>query len=127
MRRGRAIFVEGDLDAGDTRRPPDLVNQRFRRMAVLPAVRSEQDDTIAFAAIVVAKVPRPVFVETDDGFDPAGPIEIGPLVGKAQMRLDDLFADGFEIKHAGIAGQIVAHPLPAIELMPGSGSAWTVQ
>ena len=112
----RAVFVEGDLHAGDARHGFDLVDQRRRRMAVARPVRSEQHDAVAFAAIVVEKIPLAPLVEPDHGVDPARAIEIGPLVGKTQMRLDNGFADGFEIEHAGIAGKILPHPFTAPRL-----------
>ena len=32
------------------------------------------------------------------------------MIGEAQMHLDNSAADGFEVKHAGIAGKMRAHP-----------------
>src|SRR5580692_9951795 len=115
----RAVFVEGDLHAGDAGYALDRVNQRLRRMPVAAAVRSEQHDAVTFAAVVVVKIPVVVFIEADQRIDPAGTVEIGPLVGEAQMRLDDGAADGFEIEHAGKAGEMFLRPGAATALNLG--------
>src|ERR1700730_15880432 len=117
----RAVLVESDLHAGDAGRALDRVNQRQRRMPVAAAVRSEQHDAVTLAAVVVVKIPLAVFIKPDQRIDPAGAIEIGPLVGAAQMRLDDRAADGFEIEHAGVTGEIFLRPGAAAGLDIGVG------
>src|SRR5579862_3668255 len=116
-----AILMEADLHAGDTGRALDLVDERLRRMPVTAAVRAEQHDAVTLAAVVVVKNPVAILVEPDQRLDPAGTVEIGPLVGEAQMRLDDGAADGFEIEHAGIAGEIFLRPGAASRLYVGVG------
>src|SRR5580692_10390554 len=109
----RAVLMEGDLHAGDAGRALDRIDQRLRRMTVAAAVRSEQHDAVTLAAVVVVKIPVAILIEADQRVDPAGAVEIGPLVGEAQMRLDDRAADGFDIEHAGIAGEIFLDPSAA--------------
>src|SRR5580704_6204272 len=79
-------------------------------MPVAAAIRSEQHDAVTLAAVVVVKIPVVVFIKADQRIDPAGTVEIGPLVGEAQMRLDDGAADGLEIEHASKAGEMFLRP-----------------
>src|ERR1700730_7805539 len=85
-------------------------------MPVAASIRSEQHDAVTLAAVVVVEIPVAILIESDQRTDPAGTVQIGPLVGEAQMRLDDGAADGFEIEHAGIAGEIFSHPATATGL-----------
>src|ERR1700722_2575601 len=88
-------------------------------MAKAPAVGAEQNNAIAFAAIVVAEIPILALIEADYRIDPTRTIKVGPLVGEAQMRLDDPFSDRFEIEHAGITGKIFFDPGAAIRFDAG--------
>src|SRR5580693_878600 len=115
----RAVLVKSDLDAGHSRYRFDVVDQRRRRMPIAAPVRSEQHDAITLAAIVVGKIPFLPLVKCDYRVDPTRAVEIGPLVGKPQMRLDDGRADGFEIEHAAIARKISPHPFAATLFDPG--------
>src|ERR1700730_703217 len=85
-------------------------------MPVAAAVWSATHNAITLAAIVVGKGPLPRLAETDPHVDPAAATEIRPLVGEAQMRLDDGAADRLQIEHAGIAGEIFSHPCAAARL-----------
>ena len=126
-RAGREGLVEGDLHAGHTRIALDLVDQGRRRMAITHAVGPEQHDAITAAAIGVGKIPDAVFVEPHHRFDPSAAVEIGPLIGEAQVRLNDGAADGLEVEHAGIAGECLRTQAPQCPSMSASGSAWIVQ
>ena len=53
-------------------------------------------------------------VERDHGLDPSWTVEIWPLIGETQMRLDDPAADRLDVQHAGVAGQATHDPRPAI-------------
>src|SRR3984893_7599595 len=79
-------------------------------MPVAASIRSEQHDAVTLAAVVVVEIPVAILIESDQRIDPAGTVQIGPLVGEAQMRLDDGAADGFEVEHAGRLGEVFLRP-----------------
>ena len=56
---------------------------------VLQAVGAEQHDAVAVPPVVVGVVPDPFGVEPDQRLGPAGAVEVRPLVGEAQVDLDD--------------------------------------
>ena len=85
-------------------------------MAIAWAVWAEQHHAVAVAAVAVGIVPALVLVEPHQRRDPALAVEVGPLVGEAQMRLDDAPADGLEIEHAGVAGEVLLDPRAAVLL-----------
>src|SRR5436190_12649941 len=76
----------------------------------------EQDHRIAVAAVAIVKRPLAFGIKADQRLDPSLAIEIGPLVGKAQVDLDDTAADRFEVHHAGISCEVVSEPLAEIAL-----------
>ena len=90
-------------------------------MAVARPVRDEQHDAVAGAAIGIVEPPLLRRIEPDQCLDPAFAVEIGPLIGEAQMDLDDASADGFEIDHAGVAREMTAAPRAAPVLDRGHG------
>src|SRR5215212_475997 len=80
-------------------------------MPVAPPMPAEEHDGIAVAAHpFFGKVPVLFGIEPDQRLDPALAIEIGPLIGEAQMRIDDAATDRLDIEHAGIAAQMLAGP-----------------
>src|SRR5438045_3000495 len=80
-------------------------------MAVTPTVRRKEDDAVADTPPAIIEPPFAFFVQTNQRLDPViAPIEIGPLVGEAQMDLDDARGDGLEIDDAGVAAQMRAAP-----------------
>src|SRR5215470_11796604 len=86
----RAILMKGDLHARHARDPQRLLDQLARRMAKRMAVRTEQDDAVAVAPRLVGEVPALLVIEPHHRRDPGvAAIEVWPLVGEAQMRLDD--------------------------------------
>src|SRR6185436_11179807 len=93
-----------------------FLHQRPRRMAIARAMRPEQHDAVAVAAIIVRIVPEAVLVEPHQRLDPALAVEVRPLVGEAQMRLDDAPADGLEIDHACVTGEVFLDPRSAVLL-----------
>src|SRR5580698_1581303 len=92
-------------------------------MAVMPAVRTEQHDAEAVDSIDVVIGPALVDVQVDKRLDPPRSIQVWPLVGEAQMQLYDAAADGFEICHAGVAGEVFRRPGAAPVLDLGEGFA----
>ena len=109
-----AILVEGDLDAADARRSLEPLHHFGRRMAIGPTVGPEQHHAIALAAVVVAKLPDLSLVESDHGLDPSLAVQVGPLIGEPQMRLDDLAAYGLKIEHSAVAGEMAPQPPLAV-------------
>ncbi len=95
--RGVAFLVEGDLYRGNARHAAHRIHQRRRRMAIARTMRAEQHDAVAVAPVGIEKIPVAGDVEADQRFDPASAVQIGPLVGEPQMRLDDAPTDRFEI------------------------------
>src|SRR5436190_16318681 len=90
-------------------------------MPIAPAMAAEEHDGIAVAtSSFLGKVPVLLGIEPDQCFDPALAIEIGPLIGEAQMRIDDAATDRLDIEHAGIAAQMLAGPGADIVFEPGT-------
>jgi hypothetical protein len=108
------ILVKGNLDTGNARRPLDCFGENPRRVAIALTIGHKQHNAVAAAAITIGKIPEARLVKPDHGIDPAGPVKIEPLIGEAQMHLDDGAADGFKIEHTGIAGEMFAYPGAAI-------------
>src|SRR5262249_13167120 len=88
-------------------------------MAVAAPVRAEQHHAISVAPVRIGEVPLPLVIEAHDRLDPAGAIEVGPLVAHAQMHFDDAAADALDVNDAGIASQMAADPCAAIVLDAG--------
>src|SRR5262245_57082491 len=99
----RLVLVEGDLHARYPRHGRDLLHQRRWGMAITTAPWSAQHEAIAVAAIGIGVPPHAVAIERHEGLDPAGSVEIRPLVGEPQMCLDDGAADGLQVENAGEA------------------------
>ncbi len=95
-----------------------FVHQRGGRVAIARAVRAEQHHAVAVGAVRVGIDPVAGDVQAHHRLDPAGTIKIRPLVGEAQMRLDDAAADRLEVRHAGVAAQVLARPgaAPVLDL-----------
>ena len=85
-------------------------------MLVFAAVRAEQGDTVAVPAVAIGVAPFALPVKANHGRQPAGAVQIRPLIGEAQMRVDDAPADGLEIEHAGVGGQMLPDPRAQITL-----------
>src|SRR5262249_32104772 len=69
------------------------------------------------------EVPSPLLVEAHERIDPAGPIEVRPLIAHAQMRLDHATADGLGVEDAGVALEMPADPRAAIRFDAGIARA----
>src|SRR5580704_18996242 len=82
-------------------------------MAIVRPVRNEQHDAVARAPFRIVEPPLASGIEADESVDPARAVEVGPLIGKAKVRLDDAAGDGLEIQHTGIA----------LEMSPAPGTA----
>jgi len=72
-------------------------------VAIAPPVWTEQHHAVSVAAVGIGELPSPLVIETHERLDPAGAIEVGPLVAHAQMHFDDASADGLGIEDAGVA------------------------
>src|SRR5262245_11693377 len=92
------VGMKCDLHARHTGHPLHRLQDLARRMPIPPAGWTAQHQAETIAPIRVRIGPNSVTIEADEGVDPAGPIKVGPLVGEAQMRLDDTAADGFEVQ-----------------------------
>ena len=113
MPPGRQVFVKRDLQARHAGQICDFALQVCRRMAVARAVRGEEHDAVAGTSRRIVELPLAFGVEADEGLDPAWTVEIGPLIGEAQMRLDDAAANGLEVQHAGVALEMLPAPCTA--------------
>src|ERR1044072_7699820 len=85
-------------------------------MAIARSMLTEQHHAVTIAPVRVGVVPAIVLVEPHQRLDPAGTIKIRPLVGETQVHLDDAPADGFEIDHAAVAGEMRFDPGAGLRL-----------
>ena len=109
--------MEGDLHAGHAGLGADLLDEIGRRVPVLDAVTAEQHHAVAVAALGVVVLPHALGVEPDQRLHPGvTAVEVRPLVGEAQVHLDDAAADGLEVDHARVAGEVALQPLAAVAL-----------
>ena len=127
MPAGRQVFVKRDLQARHAGQICDFALQVCRRMAVARAVWGEEHDAVAGTSRRIIELPLAFGVEANEGLDPAWTVEIGPLIGEAQMRLDDAAANGLEVQHAGVALEMLPAPCTAPFLDSGLGFARTSQ
>src|SRR6516164_9250461 len=81
-------------------------------MPMVSAVGHEQHHAVAGASRRIVELPSSFGIKADEGRDPSIAVEIGPLVGEAQMGFDDASVDGLQIEHAGVALEVSATPLP---------------
>src|SRR5260221_3886382 len=116
---GFLVLMKRDLHARDTGQAPHLRHERGRRMAIARTVRPEQHDAVSVAPVLIGEVPAPLLVEAHERIDPAGPIEVRPLIAHAQMHLDHATADGLGVEDAGVALEMPADPRAAIRLDAG--------
>src|SRR5262245_19195906 len=79
-------------------------------------MRPEQYYAVSVAPVLIGEVPSPLLVETHERIDPAGAIEVRPLIAHAQMHLDHATADGLGVEDAGIALEMRPDPRAAIIL-----------
>src|SRR5262245_6638930 len=112
--------MKGHLNAGNSLATEEFVRRSLVRLRIVSAVGSEQHNTVACSARVIAKVPTATRIEIDDRLDPTWTIEVGPLVGEAQMSLDDFRADGLKIHAAGIAFEMAAQPIATVSFNLGA-------
>ncbi len=87
-------------------------------------MRHEQDHAVARPAFAILVTPLAPGIEFHQRLHPSRPVEIGPLVGEAEMHLDDASADRLEIHHAGVAGEMMPAPVacPAFDGGLGPGT-----
>src|SRR5258707_2508950 len=116
---GFLVLVKRDLHARDPGQVPHLRHERGRRMAIARTVRPEQHDAVSVARVLIGEAPAPLLVEAHERIDPAGPIEVRPLIAHAQMHLDHATADGLGVEDAGVALEMPADPRAAIRLDAG--------
>src|SRR5262249_14979163 len=116
---GFLVLVKRDLHARNAGYLPHLCGERFRRVAIARAMRPEQPHALSLAPVLVGEVPSPLLAETHERIDPAGAIEVRPLIAHAQMHLDHAAADGLGVEDAGIALEMPTDPRAAIILDAG--------
>src|SRR5690242_13160706 len=112
---GRDAFVEGDLDRGDVRAPPELVDS-CRLDGPARVMGAEQDDAVALTPPAVVEAPDSFGIKPDDGGQPARSVEVEPLLRHPEMAFQHAPADGLDIDDAGEALEIAAQPVPQIRL-----------
>src|SRR5450756_2619184 len=83
-------------------------------MPIMPALRPEQHDAVAFAPVVVGEVPSAGGVQLHQRRHPARSVKVRPLIAEAQMHFDHAPADGLDIQHAGVAAQVTRDPFAAV-------------
>src|SRR5262249_50543673 len=110
--RGAAL-MKGDLHARDAGPAPDLFHHLVRRVAIEWSLAAEQHDAVAVASVAGVEVPHAPVLEPHQGIDPTGAIEGGPPAAPARVPLDHRPADGLEVEHAGVVGQMTANPRAA--------------
>src|SRR5215470_17823699 len=116
---GFLVLVKCDLHARDAGQVPHLCRERGRRVAVAWAMRPEQHHAVSVAPVLIGEVPAPLLVEAHERIDPAGPVEIRPLIAHAQMHLDHTTADGLGVEDAGVALEMRPDPRAAIRFDAG--------
>src|SRR5207244_13555791 len=105
VRGGRPVGVERDLDARHAGNPTELVDGAGVDRPP-HAVSAEQDHAEPDAVWAGGVLPAPARIEADDALEPARTVEIDPLIGEAEVRLDDRAADGLEVHEPGIAREV---------------------
>src|SRR6266511_281595 len=113
---GLLILMKSDLQARDARHSPHLRHERRRRMAIAPPMRTEQHHAVSVTPVRIGEVPSPLVIEAHECLDPAGAVEVRPLIAHAQVHFDDTAADGLGVDDAGIALEMPADPRAAIVL-----------
>src|SRR5262245_40797984 len=88
-------------------------------MAIAQTVRPEQHHAVSVSPILIGEVPSPLLVEAHERIDPAGPVEVRPLIGHAQMHLDHATADGLGVEDAGVALEMRPDPRATIRFDAG--------
>src|SRR5579871_1371839 len=119
---GREILEEGDLHAAHAGSRAIRGQGLAGGMRIAQAVRTKKHHAVAVATIEVGVLPHTVAVQAYNRLEPAGPVQIRPLVREAQMQLDDAPADRLDVDHAGVIAQMAANPLRAIALERRSGA-----
>ncbi len=113
--------MEGDLDARDLGPGEELVDQVPLDRPVAGAVAAEEDHAVAGPPLAVVVAPAAVAIERDQGVEPAGAVEVRPLVGEAQVALDDPAADGLEVHRSRVPRQVRGEPVGEVALELGTG------
>src|SRR4029078_951844 len=110
-------LMKGNLETHDARHGAYRALQLGRRVAIVPAMPAEEDNGIAIATLsFLGEMPAFLGIKPNERLGPALAIEVGPLVGKTQMRFDDAPTEGLDIEHAGVAAEVPAHPCADIVL-----------
>src|SRR5690349_2645655 len=110
------IFMKSHLDTGNSPPAENFTNCGVIGFFIARSMFAEEHYTITRSTIFIAVTPAAVCVEIDDRVDPAGTIQVGPLIGEAQVRLDNLGADGLEIHAARITSEVPAQPITTVTL-----------
>src|SRR5205823_1915618 len=108
----RSVLEKGDLDARHAGHPAELVHA----LAIDPVpypVASEEHDAVAGATGRLVEAPAPVGIELDDALEPPLAVEIDPLVGEAQVALDDRRVDRLEVHESRVSPEMARQPFAA--------------
>jgi hypothetical protein len=112
-------LVERDLDRGDA----GGVHQRSGGRPIdagRDAGGAEEHDAVA-GLPTLFQAPDPGRIEPDDCRQPAGAIQVDPLIGHAQMAFDDPPTDRLDIDDAGEAAEVPPAPFAEIRFQRGHG------
>ena len=100
--------MKGHLDAGNALPAEELIDGGMIGFFIMRTMRSEEDNTVTGPAVLIAIAPVAARIELDNRIDPTRAVKVGPLIGEAQVRFDNLRADGLEIDAARIASEVAA-------------------
>ena len=106
--------MKGHLNAGDALPAEKFIDCGVIGFFVAGTMRSEEHDAVTGPAALIAITPTAARIEINNRVDPTRTIEVGPLIGEAQVRLDNFGANGLEINAARIASEMAAQPIAAI-------------
>ena len=116
MRRRRAIGVKSDLHTAHLRHAAHLRHQRCGGVSVLAPVGTKERQAVTVRAPRLLQLPCAMLVQPHHRLQPAGVIEVRPLIREAQVCIDDAAADGLEVHHAGIRADVPRQPVSEIRI-----------
>ena len=96
------------LDAGNALPAEEFIDGSMIGFFIMRTMRSEEDNTVTGPAFLIAIPPVAACIELDNRIDPTRAVKVGPLIGEAQVRFDNLRADGLEIDAACITSEVAA-------------------
>ena len=106
--------MKGHLDARNTVQTEKFIHRCTIGFFVAVTMRCEEHDTVTSPAILIAITPVTARIKLDNRIDPTRTVEVGPLIGEAQMRLDNLTANRLEVDAPGVTSEMATQPIAAI-------------